>query len=53
MVWFVCALSERERQTSESETLGDGEQEEAPIKPHEQKVLNWVVHDYLVRQGYR
>ena len=23
------------------------------ILPHEQKLLNWCVHDYLVRQGFR
>ena len=21
--------------------------------PHEQKLLNWCVHDYLVRRGFR
>ena len=23
------------------------------ILPHEQKLLNWCVHDYLVRRGFR
>ena len=27
--------------------------QQVDIVPHEQKLLNWCVHDYLVRQGYR
>ena len=30
-----------------------GGEEEQELRPHERKLLNWVVHDYLVRQGYR
>merc|ERR1719209_226063 len=41
------------RHVSESRGGGEGDQEEVDILPHEQKLLNWCVHDFLVRQGYR
>ena len=59
---------ERQRHVSESRGGGEGDQDEVTssptwhmtpyyqqvdILPHEQKLLNWCVHDYLVRQGYR
>ena len=59
---------ERQRHVSESRGGGEGDQEEVDtschilqitpnyqvdILPHEQKLLNWCVHDFLVRQGYR
>ena len=29
------------------------EEDEAEIKPHEKKILNFLVNDYLMRNGYK
>jgi hypothetical protein len=51
---------ERQRTLSEGGRVGAGaglqdqephqEVEELPLRPHEQKLINYIVNDYLVRQ---
>jgi hypothetical protein len=51
----IAHFTAEERQRTASEgglplTGEEGEEEELPLRPHEQKLINYLVNDYLVRK---
>jgi len=45
--------SDRNRINSECNTSEENEEEEAAIRPYEKKSLNFLVNDYLIRNGFK
>eukprot|EP00092_Neocalanus_flemingeri_P000947 GFUD01001010.1.p1 GENE.GFUD01001010.1~~GFUD01001010.1.p1 ORF type:complete len:1137 (+),score=328.05 GFUD01001010.1:129-3539(+) len=45
--------SDRNRADSECNTAEDNEEDEVAIKPYEKKSLNFLVNDYLIRNGFK